>query len=50
MQETATTEHADLVLFLLVDAVEGGKVYVGGRLVDVDVVVIGSEDAGNESS
>lgn len=50
MQQAATIADADMVLLLLVDAVEGGKVYVGGRLVDVDVVVIGSEDAGNESS
>jgi len=50
MQQAATITDADLVLFLLVDAVEGGKVNIGGRLVDVDVVVIGSEDAGNELS
>jgi len=44
-QQTATVAHADFVLFLLVDAVEWGKVDVGGRLIDVYVVVIGSEDA-----
>jgi hypothetical protein len=48
VQHTATVAHADFVLFLLIDAVEGGEVYVGRRLVDVDVVVIGSEDAGRQ--
>ena len=37
--------HANFVLFHLVDAIKRGKVDVGGRLVDVDVLVAGSEDA-----
>jgi len=49
VQQTATVAHADFVLFLLVDAVEGSKVDVGGRIVDIDVVVIGSEDAGSQT-
>ena len=48
MQETATAERADLVLFLLVDAIKGSKVDVGGRLVNVHIVVTGPEDARNE--
>ena len=46
MQHAATVVDADLSLLLLVDTIEGGKVDVRGCLVNVDVVVIGSEDAG----
>ena len=46
MQQAATAEYADVILFLLVDTVEGRKIDVRGRLVDIDVVVTGSEDAG----
>ena len=48
MQQATTTEVADLVLFLLVDAIERGKVYVGGCLINIDVVVIGPENAENQ--
>ena len=48
VQQTPTTAHADFVLFVLVDAVEGGEVDVGGSLVDVDILVRGAEDAENE--
>ena len=41
-----TIMHAGMFLLLLDDAVEGDKVDVRGRLVDVDVFVIGSKDAG----
>ena len=46
VQQAATVMHADKFLFLLVDTVEGSKVDVRGRLVDVNVIVTGSEDAG----
>jgi len=46
MQHSAAVILADVFLLLLVDTVEGGKVNVRGRLVDVDVVVLGPEDAG----
>ena len=44
MQQPATVAHADFVLLLLVDAVKWGKVDVGGCLIDIYVVVIGSEN------
>ena len=47
-QQTPTVAHADLILLLLVDAIERGKIDVGGSLVDVDVVVRCAEDAGNK--
>jgi hypothetical protein len=50
VQQTATVANSDLVLLLLIDAIERGKVYIGGGLVDVDVVVAGSEDARNRGS
>lgn len=46
MQCAATSKGADLFLLLLVDTVEGGKIDVRGCLVDVGIIVIGSEDAG----
>jgi len=46
MQQPATVILADVFLFLLVDTVGGGKVDIRGRLVDVDVFMIGPEDAG----
>jgi hypothetical protein len=48
VQQTAAIAHADFVLSCLVDAVEWGKVDVGGCLVDAVVVVGGSEDTRNE--
>ena len=48
MQQTPTIAHADFVLLLLVDAVERGKIDIGGRLIDVVIVVVCAEDAGNE--
>ena len=48
VQQTPAVAHADFVLILLVDAIERGKVDVGGRLVDVDVIVRCAEDAGNK--
>ena len=46
MQQPATVIYADVFLLLLVDTVEGGTVEVRGYLVDVNVFVIGPEDAG----
>ena len=46
MQHSAAVILADVFLLLLVDTVKRGKVDVRGRLVDVDVVVLGPEDAG----
>ena len=48
VQQTPTVAHADFVLLLLVDAIERGEVDVGGRFVDVDVLVRCAEDAGNK--
>jgi hypothetical protein len=48
VQQTATVAHADFVLSLLVDAVEWSEVDVGGRLVDIDIFVGGSEDTRNK--
>ena len=45
VQQTPTVADADFVLFLLVDAIERGEVDVGGRLVDVGVLVRCAEDA-----
>ena len=50
VQHTTAFAISDFVLFLLIDTIEGSKVYVGGRLVDVDIVMIGSEDAGKQGS
>jgi len=48
VQQTPTVAHADFVLLFLVDAIEWGKVEVGGRLVNVDIIVGCAEDAENE--
>ena len=48
VQQTPTVAHADLVLFLLVDAIEWCKIDIGGGLVDVDVIVRCAEDAENK--
>lgn len=49
VQQTATgVTVTDFVLFLLIDAIEGGEVDIGRRLVDVDVVMTCAEDAGNK--
>lgn len=37
-----------MILFLLIDAIEGSEVDIGGCLVDVDVVVTSTKDAGNK--
>ena len=50
MQHTTAFAISDFFLFLLIDTIEGGKVDIGGRLVDVDIVMIGSEDAGKQGS
>ena len=47
-QQTPTSAQADTVLLLLVGAIEGGKVDIGGGLVDVGAVVRCAEDAGNK--
>jgi len=48
VQHAATVKDADLFLRLLVDTVEGGKVDIRRCLVDVDIFVVGSEDAGGQ--
>ena len=47
MQQTPAVAHTYQILFLLVDAIERGKVDVGGCFVDVDVLMRCAKDAEN---
>ena len=47
VQQTTTTACSNFILFILVGTVEGSEVNIGRSVIDVDIVVIGSEDAGN---
>ena len=46
-EKAAPIPDADLVLGLLVVSVQGREIDVGGRVVDVDVLVGGAEDTGS---
>ena len=48
MHQTPTVVRSDLVLLLLVDAIEWGKIDVGGRLININVIVGCAEDTENE--
>jgi len=48
VQQTAAAERSNFVLFFLIGTVERSEVDVGRGVIDVLIVVIGSEDAENQ--